>query len=238
MVMPANQTNELVHLWSALYGGVGHLYTPARKERIRPWLPYALDNGRYAEVDNNLPFDEVGFVAFIDGFAVREIRPMWLAVPDVPFDGAATIEWWNKWALILVMHDIPLALCVQDGMTPEDVDALEIQPEVIFLGGSTEWKWKTVPMWADYCKRTGKRLHVGRVNTQIPAKLEWLAGLGVESIDGSGWFRGKGPQVVTLGRFLAKQAGQCPDYAERCALATRYAHRDQYSLVPMLEATA
>lgn len=231
LVMPANQTNELVHLWAGIYGGVGHLYTPARKERIRPWLPYALDNGRYAEVTHEppIPFDEGKFLAFVRDFAVRELRPIWIAVPDVPFDGKATIEWWNRWSPILSRFNIPLALCVQDGMTPTIVDGLSIQPDVIFVGGSDEFKWGTVADWAG----TGRRIHVGRVNSQH--KLSYLASLGVESCDGSGWFRGKSPQCVGLGRFLASQAGKDADFAERCALATRYAHRDQYSLLPGME---
>lgn len=229
MVMPANQTNELVHLWSALYGNVGHLYTPARKERIRPWLPYVLDNGRYADTMNGIAFDEDAFVRFVESFVFREIQPLWIAVPDVPFNGEETLDWWEIWAPRLRSYDVPLALVVQNGMTPDVVVPLLSKGDVIFVGGSTEWKWATVESWAS----AWDRIHVGRVNS--PEKLTYLKGLGVESCDGSGWFRGKSPQVVGLGRFLAEQAEKCPNYAERCAISTRYANRDQLSFGRQLE---
>lgn len=227
MVMPANQTNELVHLWAALYGSIGHLYTPARSERLRPWLPYALDNGRYAEAVNGTAFDEDRFMRFVEQYAFRELRPMWVAVPDVPFNGEETLSWWHKWSDRLRQFGLPLAIVVQDGMSTEDVTPLLRKNDVVFVGGSTSWKWASIKAW----RSAWPRVHVGRVNTQKPELLEWLVDAKVESIDGSGWFRGKGPQVVTLGRFLATQAKKCPDFAERCALATRYAHRDQLSLV-------
>lgn len=227
MVMPANQTNELVHLWSAMYGNVGHLYTPARNERIRPWLPYALDNGRYAEAVNGKPFDEDKYKRFVESYAYRDHRPLWVAVPDVPFNGQETIEWWHKWEPWLRQFEIPLAIVVQDGMSAGEV--ADLGADVIFVGGSTDWKWSTVNEWARF-----PRVHVGRVNS--PAKLEVLKLLGIESCDGSGWFRGKSPQVVGLGRFLAAQAGRCQRFAEQCAMSTRYANRDQ--LVIPLEVPA
>jgi len=200
LIMPANQTNELVHLWAGRWpGSIGHLYTPARKERVRPWLPYALDNGRYAEATKGRPFDEAGFMAHVERYAWLEQRPLWLVVPDVPFDGEETVRWWDIWAPKLRQFSLPLALAVQDGMTPATVSALS--PDMVFVGGSTEWKWATVSEWA----QAFPRVHVGRVNS--PEKLPYLESLGVESCDGSGWFRGKSPQIAGLASFLAGTRG-------------------------------
>lgn len=226
IVMPANQTNELVHLWAGRWpGSVGHLYTPARKERVRPWLPYVLDNGRFSEAVNGRPFDETGFLAHFERYAMLEQKPGWVVVPDVPFDGAATLEWWRVWAPRLRPYGIPLAIAVQDGMTIRDVAILE--PDVIFVGGTTEWKWQTVGEWAN----AFPRVHVGRVNS--PTRLHEIAAIGVESCDGSGWFRGKSPQIVGLARFLATQNGDDPDYAEREAITTRL--HSNYSTQGVLE---
>lgn len=214
--MPANATNELVHLWQGVYGGLAHLYTPARKERIRPWLPYVLDNGRFAEAIKNLPFNESSFLAHVERYAFLAQKPDWIAVPDVPFFGAETLQWWDSWAPRLREYKLPLALVVQNGMSVDDVTARLEPGDVIFVGGDTEWKWSTVAQWAT----AWPRIHVGRVNQ--PSKLPFLRSLGVESCDGSGWFRGKSPQVVGLGRFLAEQADKDPCFAEQCALATRF----------------
>lgn len=219
IIMPANSTNELVHLWQGLYGGLAHLYTPARKERIRPWLPYALDNGRFAEAVKGLPFDEAGFLAHLERYAFLAQRPQWIAVPDVPFFGEETLRLWDSWEPRLRQYGIPLALVVQNGMAVDQVVG-RLQPnDLIFVGGDTEWKWATVGQWA----KAWPRVHVGRVNSS--QRLKELLSLRVESCDGSGWFRGKAPQVVGLGRFLAEQAGADPSFAEVCARATRF-HSD------------
>jgi len=224
IIMPANSTNELVHLWAAMYGQVGHLYTPARNERLRPWLPYVLDNGRYAETLAGVPFDADRFLRYVETYVQREQQPRWIAVPDVPFYGDGTVEMYEEWALKLQQYKVPLAVVVQDGMTPEIVQGLSVKPDVIFVGGTYDWKWQTARDWC----RVFPRVHVGRVNS--PRRLDELEAMGCESCDGSGWFRGKGPQVVGLARFLARQAGQDERYAEKCALATRFAHQDQMSM--------
>lgn len=224
VVMPANQTNELVHYWAGAYGNVAHLYTPARAERARPWLPYAIDNGRYADVLAGREFDADRFFGFVDRMIATGQEPLWVAVPDVPFDATETMKWYEEFAPEVARREVVLAVVVQDGMTPDDVERLVPLPGVVFVGGSTEWKWDTVATWA----KAWPRVHVGRVNSA--ARLRQLAALEIESCDGSGWFRGKGPQVVGLGRFLAEQSGRDPGFAERCAWSTRYIARDQLAL--------
>ena len=102
---------------------------------------------------------------------------------------------YREWA-----ESLRLALAVQDGMTPAEVSSITPRPDVIFVGGSTEWKWATVADWAKYFPR----VHVGRVNSG--EKLDLCRSLKVESVDGTGWFRGKTEQIRQLGHFLRKQA--------------------------------
>jgi hypothetical protein len=54
----------------------------------------------------------------------------------------------------------------------------------IFVGGSSEWKDRTTPMWAALAHRLGSYCHVGRVNTKT--RLHICRTSGVDSIDGSG----------------------------------------------------
>jgi hypothetical protein len=75
-------------------------------------------------------------------------------------------------------------------MTPADVR--QLAPDVVFVGGSTEWKWETAEMWC----REFPRVHVGRVNS--PRRLYELESWGCESCDGTGWNRGDRKQTAGL----------------------------------------
>lgn len=73
-----------------------------------------------------------------------------------------------------------MAFAAQDGMTPADVPS---DADVVFVGGSTSWKWANLRMWTD----NFPRVHVGRVNSR--RLLEQAEQAGAESCDGTGWFR-------------------------------------------------
>lgn len=202
IVMPSNNTCWLVHYWAGRYGNLGHLLGPVRVEKPYPHIPYALDNGAFGAWDKSRTWDPDAFTKHVTRYAFRQLRPNWVVVPDVVADRAATLMSWDRWAPVL-RHEfmLPLALAVQDGMTISDVLCLSEQPDVIFVGGTTNWKWRTFGQWA----KDFPRVHVGRVNG---AKgLDLCKDAGVESCDGTGWFRGRPDQIKALGRFLAKQAG-------------------------------
>lgn len=76
--------------------------------------------------------------------------------------------------------------------------AKELKPDVIAIGGTTEWKWSTVEMWA----KEFPRVHVLRVNS--PSKLDYLESLGIESCDGTGWNRGDREQTLGLELWARK----------------------------------
>lgn len=203
IVMPSNNTCWLVHYMAGRYGHVGHLYGPTRIENPLPHLPFALDNGAYGAFVNQTPWDRWKFVAHVERYAFMGLRPSWVVVPDVVADKDATLTKYAEWAPILRDgYHLKLALAVQDGMTIEDVRSLSIKPDLVFVGGTTEWKWSTMETWA----KSWPRVHVGRVNGR--EGLDRCAAAGVESCDGTGWFRGHTAQILDLARFLAKQAGR------------------------------
>jgi len=82
-------------------------------------------------------------------------------------------------------------------LTVEHVKA--INPDVVCVGGSTEWKWTTVEQWA----KNFKRVHLLRCNA--PLKLPYLESLGIESCDGTGWNRGDKTQTKGLEEFVRRQ---------------------------------
>jgi hypothetical protein len=83
-------------------------------------------------------------------------------------------------------------------MTVDQVRLLRPAPDIIAVGGSTEWKWETVEMWA----KAFTRVHLLRCNA--PDKLDYLESIGIESCDGTGWNRGDRKQTQGLERFVRK----------------------------------
>lgn len=183
-------------------GMVGWLVSP-EGWRIPPTylpnFPYALDNGVYGAWQNGREWEPGPLMKVLADVRMMKQKPLWLVCPDWVGDRDRTITLWREWSPQLRGH-CPLAFAVQDGMAPSDVPD---DANVVFVGGSTRWKWDTVAMWA----RNFPRVHVGRVNS--PARLRQCADLGVESTDGTGWMRGSAPQWRGLVRLLEElQSGK------------------------------
>ena len=184
MVMPGNDRGCW---WGYLCGKypnrIGSLISPGWWKNPVPFADYALDNGAF------VGFDELKFMELIEK-AKRVKPPKWIVVPDVVGDKAATIRLWNEWESRLRPLRWPLAMAMQDGMTPKD-----FRGDVAFIGGSTKWKWRNLRMWADV-----PRFHVGRVNTERHLWQSHEAG--AESCDGTGWFRDVEEELPGLLRYL------------------------------------
>ena len=195
--MPANNSHHLVHYWAGKYGGLGHLYSPGGERGPYRHLPYALDNGAFTCWTNGTEWDEDSFLQLIEWACSTEHAPRWVAAPDVVTDARATLSMWDLWSSRIRSCGLKAALVVQDGMTPSDVKSAE--PDVVFIGGSTEWKWLWLWRFCD----SHARVHVGRVNGYGPLIKCYRAG--AESCDGTGWFRGDKRQIEGLERFLREQ---------------------------------
>lgn len=195
-VMVSNNGKNVVHYWAGKYeqaGLLGHLYSPAGFRGPFPWLPYAMDNGAYPAFSNGVPWEEDAFLLHCERAFAARIQPMWVVVPDVVGDAAATLAKWPVWAEKLRKYGWPLAFAAQDGMSPSDIPT---DAEVVFLGGSTEWKRSAIPVWC----AAFPRVHVGRINTE---KWLWVCQeAGAESCDGTGWFRGDPKQLAGLENYL------------------------------------
>jgi hypothetical protein len=201
IVMPANATGWFWHCLARETGRIGHLFSPGAQRGPWPWFPYALDNGAFAAWDQD---DNVWREDLWDVEAWRKMirwadantqKPQWAIVPDWIGSGERTIERWYQFK-----DEVPFqkALAVQNGMGV--AQARELEPDVICVGGTTEWKWKTIEMWA----KEFPRVHVLRVNS--PTKLDWLEQLGVESCDGTGWNRGDKTQTYGLETWARSKA--------------------------------
>lgn len=204
--MPSNSSGWFWHCLARETGKLGHLFSPGGQRGPWPWLPYALDNGAFAcwEPTSNT-FDAAKWAQTEQSWrhllVWAQCAPMaarWAIVPDIPGNSEATLEQWATYAPDVIAAGIPLALALQDGMTPDDVARLNPKPAVVCVGGSTEWKWKTVAMWCEHFDR----VHILRCNASD--KLDYLETLGVESTDGTGWNRGDRKQTSGLENWCRK----------------------------------
>lgn len=160
-------------------------------------LPYALDNGRFTVWSRGKKYDEAKFWKHLRR-AQKIHAPLWLAVPDVVANRLATIDEYLHWAPKLTTLGWPLALVVQDGMTICDVQSLTPQPSVVFVGGTTKWKWRTIRHWC----RNFTHVHVGRVNGYHSLWAAQYAG--ASSTDGTGWYYHK--QLIALNKYLSRSS--------------------------------
>lgn len=152
----------------------------------RRW-PWAYDNGAFRDFTAGESFDTATFEHELIrlSFATRTPMPDFVALPDVVADARATLElaprWIERIRALLFPRTAPFALVLQNGMDSRDVEPLVGDVSVLFVGGTTEWKWETAPRWREYAHARGLRLHVGRVGT--PSLVARARAIGADSID-------------------------------------------------------
>jgi hypothetical protein len=193
VVMPSNQISLASRLMPTYPDRLGMLF--GFDGWVNPrGLPYALDNGRFPVWSKGIKWDESKFEELIVRSQSHDYQPIWLAVPDVVADADATFREWGRWSKPLSRFGWPLALVVQDGMGVSDVRRVRPRPDLIFVGGTNRFKWRTMPLWV----ANFPRVHVGRVNT---GRQLWTCHFaGVESSDGTGWWHRK--QFAQLEAYL------------------------------------
>jgi hypothetical protein len=200
IVMPANNSAALIHFLAGKYPGLlGHLYSPGGQFGPYTWLSYGLDNGAYGAFTTGRPWDVGAWHDLLAWAKESGQPPRWTLVPDVVGDRAATLRMWDQHAATAAAFGWPLAFAAQDGMEPADVPA---EAQVVFVGGSTEWKWSTLSTWC----AAFPRVHVGRVNTYRWVRVAEDAG--AESCDGTGWMRGRKEQLRGLLQWLSEASGE------------------------------
>ena len=150
--------------------------------RIPP-LAWAIDNGAWGCYQRGMPFDAAAFGLVLERWGHGAD---WIVAPDIVAGGLESLALSLSWLPRLARLATTL-IAVQDGMRPED-----LRPHIggrvgIFVGGSTAWKWRTLPGWAALARSRGAHLHVGRVNSAKAIRA--CASLGVNSCDGTSMSR-------------------------------------------------
>jgi len=199
IVFPANNSNAH-KLDQQFPGRLGLIMSPGGQRNPKT-LPYVLDNGKFAKWQRGKAWDAKEFETLLEWAMKQKRKPEWIAVPDAIGDADLTFKLWKNWAPQMSKL-APLAVVVQDGMTPSAVAEhtfnSQLYPSVIFVGGTTAWKRRTIWTWCN----SFSRVHVGRINTE-----KWLWNChkcGAESCDGTGWFRGDRIRARGLYNYLRR----------------------------------
>jgi hypothetical protein len=144
-------------------------------------IPFAIDNGAWSAFQQNTEFNTKRFLIRIEKFGALAD---FVVVPDIVAGGMKSLEFSLSW-IPRLRHLKLLLLPVQDGMEFETIaDVLREIPRLgIFLGGTTEWKLKTMYAWGVLACASRRYYHVARVNTRRRIRL--AAESGADSFDGS-----------------------------------------------------
>ena len=196
MMLICGQSNRIWHYWAGKYpGSVGVLIGPSYRKRVPvdKWMPFVLDNDAFSAWRDKKAWDVDAWRTMLRWIRTTNLKPLWAAVPDVVGNRDLTISNWSIYADTIHQLGWPLAFCVQDAMTPDDVPR---NADVVFVGGTDRWKFPNLKMWTE----SFPRVHCARV-TSIEM-IEACERLGCESVDASGWFRAAGDHIPALECFI------------------------------------
>ncbi len=174
---------------------IGLLVQPGNRYdlQVHKYPTWAGDNGAFTRVAGG--FDPDKFRAMLDRPALLAARStcLFVVAPDkldvlpcgaVVGDAIGTLEQFPAWAEEIHARGYPVALVAQDGLE----HLLEYIPwdllDVLFIGGSTEWKLsRGAHECAFWAQIKGKRTHMGRVNSY--KRMALAESWGVDTADGT-----------------------------------------------------
>jgi hypothetical protein len=179
--------------------------------RRTPWFH---DNGAWKDASAGRSFDSVRWTR--DQWRIRDRhsapgkRPDFVVCPDEVGAAEATFRR-STMERMHVAEGMPAYFVVQDGMTTTRVHDFLCYADVdlgypfagIFVGGGTEWKWRTLPLWRRLAVEQGIKLHVGRAST--PELLRCARHEGADSADSSFplWERDRLREFIDTAQELA-----------------------------------
>ena len=152
------------------------IVTPHAGSKVPVGTRVCADNGCYGK-------NYVGDEKWLAWLAAQDRHTVAFATaPDVVGDAAATLERSAPWLPRIRALGIPAALVAQDGL--EDLVVPWDSFDVLFIGGSTEWKLGAAARSiVAEAKARGKGVHMGRVNSR--KRLIYADTIGCDSADGT-----------------------------------------------------
>jgi hypothetical protein len=141
---------------------------------------YALDNGAWTAFQKKLPWDRTAFERLVDSHGEKAD---FIVVPDIVMGGIHSLKFSESWLMRLSRVGTRLLVAVQDGMVNADIRSLLGDDVGVFVGGSTDWKLRSMGRWAELAQNCNAYCHVGRVNSQ--SRIRMCGRFGVDSFDGT-----------------------------------------------------
>lgn len=164
---------------------LGHLLSPRAGDTLptlqRYGLHWAADNDAFSG------FDPIRYARFVDRVRAYP-NCQWMAVPDVVADAEGTLQSFSYWAPKLIKRGLPIAIVLQDGMTPSQIPWRSI--DAVFIGGSTDFKMSGAAFrLVEAAHKRNLLVHMGRVNSLRRLHYAWA--IGCHTVDGTGysWFK-------------------------------------------------
>jgi hypothetical protein len=160
-------------------GLLNMIATPAQGNRLPDGVRWCADNGCYGK---GYPGD-LGWVKWLASYTVEQrARCAFAVAPDVVGDAAATIARSVPFLPYIRALGYPAAFAAQDGL--ENLDVPWDQFDVLFIGGTTDWKLSLFAFLLTVEARArGKRVHMGRVNSG--RRFRYAEAIGCDSVDGT-----------------------------------------------------
>jgi hypothetical protein len=151
--------------------------------------PWAYDNGAYRDWKADKPFQLNQYLRDLRRIRHGECEPPdFVVLPDVPGDGAKSLEQsisWLEWTRS-TLHPVPvpLYLAVQNGMETmiHDQGGLAgLGVDGIFVGGTLDWKLLWGAVFVATAHSLDMKCHIGRVGTA--QRVKWAIEIDADSID-------------------------------------------------------
>jgi hypothetical protein len=155
----------------------------------------ALDNGAFRCWQRGYPFMEEFFWQTIRDCYDKKIDLDFIVCPDIVTGGKRSLDFSIEYANSKLRTSQNLALAVQDGVKPSDIDKFCLSNfSHIFIGGSVEWKWETAEQWVDYAHGKEMKCHIGRCGTLD--RLRYARGIGADSVDSTSIARNDSWRII------------------------------------------
>jgi hypothetical protein len=172
---------------------LGFIDTPAQGNKRPAGVVWCADNGCFGK---GYPGDEK-WLAWLDKNSEEAATCLFATAPDVVGDAAATLTRSLPFLPKIRGLGYPAALVAQDGL--EDLEIPWDAFDVLFIGGSTEWKLgPAARKLIRQAKARGKWVHMGRVNSE--RRYRYAHEMGCDSVDGT--YLTYGP-LINLPKLLA-----------------------------------